>query len=132
MKVTPIETLQEEPEEIIENTETAQVEETEEDDGKEIFSNPDLTNISKNSKEINKLWNSFSKISNRVNSISSTDKLENKFEHRFTALEESSEVNSSQITQLENDIYGKLDNIWIFLEEKGTSKMKKAIGNIQD
>lgn len=83
--------------------------------------------ISNNTKEINKLWNSYSKLNNRVKSIGSTDKLESRFETRFTALENKTTTTDEKLGNLESSFYEKLDNIWKFLAEKGTSKMKSAI-----
>lgn len=124
----PVEKIMEEPQEEVSEADDFLPEDILEEIVEEVSINEeDKTRISKNAKEINKLWNSFSKLDNRVKSINSTNELENSFEPRFTSLENKINTTDKKVANMEDAVNEKLDNIWKFLADKGTSKMKKAI-----
>ncbi len=124
----PVEKIMEEPQEEVSEADDFLPEDILEEIVEEVSINEeDKTRISKNAKEINKLWNSFSKLDNRVKSINSTNELENSFEPRFTSLENKINTTDKKVASMEDAVNEKLDNIWKFLADKGTSKMKKAI-----
>jgi len=123
--VSEIEEVVEPVEEITEMVEEGLVEEP-------VASDDQLSKISENSREIKKLRNWLSSLDSKVKTFKTSSQIETQFQSRFTSFDEKTDNLTGNISELEKEFDTKLDNLWSFLEEKGTSKMKKAISSLND